>query len=171
MRLNGVQSATSTVFETAIAKAPTGHAVRTARLLFDSGANISLIINRLAITLIAKRIQSYKEISGFGGNRVSNHAVEIELGSAYKIRGRHVRVRCQVVDDVYPDWPGQDLSNIAGMSFLKNKQLADPGLGEKGKIDILLGLSDVTSCYLSSLICAPECFVEARESIFGWCPA
>ena len=103
----------------------------------------------------------------FGGNRVSNHAVEIELGSAYKIRGRHVRVRCQVVDDIYPDWPGQDLSKIAGMSFLKNKQLADPGLGEKGKIDILLGLSDVTSCLLSS-ICAPECFVEARESIFGW---
>ena len=168
MRLNGVQSATSTVFETAIAKVSTGHAVRTARLLFDSGANISLITNRLAITLKAKRIQSYKEISGFGGNRVSNLAVEIELGSAYKIRGRHVRVRCQVVDDIYPDWPGQDLSKIAGMSFLKNKQLADPGLGEKGKIDILLGLSDVTSCYLSSLICAPECFVEARESIFGW---
>ena len=73
-----------------------------------------------------------------------------------------------VVDDIYLDWPGQDLSKIAGMSFLKNKQLADPGLGEKGKIVILLGLSDVTSCYLSSLLCAPECFVESRESIFGW---
>ena len=96
MRLNGFQSATSTVFETAIAKASTGHAVRTARLLFDSGANISLITNRLAVTLKAKRIQFYKEISRFGGNRVSNRAVEIELGSAYKIGGRHVRVRCQV---------------------------------------------------------------------------
>ena len=69
------------------------------------------------------------------------------------------------MDDIYPDWPGQDLSKIAGMSFHNNKQLANPGLGEKGKIDILLGLSDVTSCYLSTLICAPECFVEARN---GW---
>ena len=33
------------IIETAIAKASTGHAVRTARLLFDSGANISLIIS------------------------------------------------------------------------------------------------------------------------------
>ena len=122
----------------------------------------------MAITLKAKRIKSYKEISGFGGNRVSNRAVEIELGSAYKIRGKHVRVRFQVVDDIYPDWPGQDWSKIAGTSFLKNKQLADPGLGKKGKIDILLGLSYVTSCNFSSLICSPECFVEARESIFGW---
>ena len=80
---------------------PTGYAVRTARLFFDGGANISLITNHLAITLKAKRIQSYKEISEFGGNRVSNHAVEIELSSAYEIRGRHVRVRCQVVDDIY----------------------------------------------------------------------
>ena len=72
------------------------------------------------------------------------------------------------MDDIYPDWPGQDLSKIAGLSFLKNQQLADLGFGEKGKIDILLGLSDVTSCYFSSPICAPEFFVEARESNFGW---
>ena len=99
------------------------------------------------------------------GSLISDHVVELTLSSAYKKDGEQVTIDCHVVDHI-DDVSVNSLSEVLQMPFLQGNQLADSGRGSH--LDLLIGMTDIPHCYLTSIICSANKSLEARESIFVW---
>ena len=158
-------TSTSSLLETAVVKASVDRRETLTRALLDGGATLTLVTCKLATTLGAKKIPSRVEIKGVDGSLISDHVVELTLSSAYKKDGEQVTLDCHVVDHI-DDVSANGLSEVSQMPFLRGKQLADPGRGSH--LDLLIGMTDIPHCYLTSIVFSANKTLEARESIFGW---
>ncbi len=125
-----------------------------ARVLMDTGSGITLISNRLAQSLKAKKQRSVHEITGLNGTKcvTSKNEVFCILSSANETGGEEVVIRAHVVDQITSDYALQDLSSIRSLPFLQGKQLADPEFGKSGRIDLLLIPIGVFMTNLSQLL-------------------
>ena len=71
---------------------------------------------------------------------------------------------CHIVDHII-EVPCEGLSDVALMSFLKGKKMAD--CGRESRVDIILSMEDKSYCYHPDLCCNTDKRLEARKSIFG----
>ena len=97
-----------------------------------------------------KQIPSRINIEGVRGSFTSTHSVELELSSAYKRDDVPTVIECHLVDNI-SDVSADGLYEARQMPFLKGKQLADSGRGNK--ID-------------SSLVCQICLIIICKQSRF-----
>ncbi len=137
-----------------------------ARVLMDTGSGITLISNRLAQSLKAKKQRSVHEITGLNGTKwvTSKNEVFCILSSANETGGEEVVIRAHVVDQITSDYALQDLSSIRSLPFLQGKQLADPEFGKSGLIDI----ADTNRCIYDQSESTSDRSFRTWNSVFGW---
>ena len=155
----------TSLLETALVRVEAGPHSTIARVLLDGGSNITLVTNRLANTLKAKKKPRPMKIEGLNSDSMSQHTVELTLSSVMERDGEELVTDCHIVDHII-DVPCKGLSAVAQMSFLKGKKMAD--WGRESRVDIILGIEDMSYCYHPDLCCSTDKKLEARKSIFGW---
>ena len=135
----------------------------------DSGSSITLVTARLANSINAPKIKSYKIIRGMQNSTVarSSHAVRLTLEPLSGSSNESVIVLAHVVDWI-TDIEPQDLSSLRNQPFLRGKHLADPELGRFGMVDILLSVVDTNRCIHDVSVSSPDRSTRAWQSIFGW---
>ena len=140
-----------------------------ARLLFDTGSAIS-ISQRLADTLQAKCMPSSYSIQGLGDSHIPcTSLVDIQLRPLQGNTNEYIPVRCHIVDNIMSDGYLQTDINLKELSFIKTKSpLADPHLGKQGKIDLLLGVTDVAQAFRGEAVTTGDHKTLATKTLFGW---
>ena len=138
------------------------------RALVDSVATVSVITSQLAHSQKAKRHASDSNIEGIGGPLGSNHTVELTLSSPHGYSDQAVAIEAHIVDRICNDTKEQFADHIKQMKFLEGKQLADPYLGQAGRVDLLLSILDSFECFLDGTAFSEDRKLRAQETIFGW---
>ena len=139
-----------------------------ARLLFDTGSAIS-ISQRLADTLQAKRMPSSDSIQGLRDSHTPcTSLVDIQLRPLQGNTNEYIPVRCHIVDNIMSDGYLQTDINLKELSFIKTKSpLADTHLGKLGKIDLLLGVTDVAQAFQGEVVTTGDHKTLATKTLFG----
>ena len=114
-----------------------------ARALLDNGSSASFVSERLAQTLRLPRTSQKARISGVAGITHHSSHQSIASFSISPIKSPHKKfdVTAIVVPRVTCDLPFAPITLDKGWNHLEDVDLADPGFGCPGKIDMLLGIN------------------------------
>ena len=155
---------------TALSKACSGQRSQSARILLDPGSEASMITQRMANKLHAKKIPCNIVIQGVGKSDTrSTHYVDIFLGSLHEPSDDEVKVTCYVVDNILPVSACQDIQALRNKPEIQVlSPLADPQLGEAGNVDILLSITDGGRCYRNVYYQIDNQTINIHRTIFGW---
>ncbi len=156
------------LLSTAIALVSSGSYRQRARALLDSGASITLISERLASSLSAKRHHQRLQIAGVTGGAVSRSYVEVTLKSVYQTNHHDsVSIKCHVVPKLQSLQPPRNPQCLLKIPCIQNKSpIADPHLG--GEIDLLLGIADCGRCSRGPPCHSTDGATIANNTLFGW---
>lgn len=155
---------------TALATVSAGGLQQRARMLLDTGAEVTLISKELATTLGARRLPAKPlELDGVGHAK-SLYSITLTLyGDECVEKGDE---RIEIVAHVMEKLPQLngcvDLTEVYDMPFLKDVPLADPGTSSEKVVDIILDATAFYHCRLGDTIMSPIKGLIADKTIFGW---
>ena len=123
-----------------LVNAPDGTSVE-ARALLDNASSTSFISERLAQSLCLPRANQSAKISGIAGLSHSSPTQSLANFSISPVRfPKMINITAVVVPKVTCDLPFHPIPFKAEWNHLSGIQLADPGFGRPGRIDVLLGV-------------------------------
>ena len=144
-----------------------GSYIRCCRAQLDTGAMLSLVTQRQASSIQARRLrENAVTISGVGGGELhSTHEVEFQLQSLYFTES--ITVRASVVD-VIPDCVSTgSFTEPSKIDAFKDFQLADPQFSLGARMDLLLGITHCNACSLPGIVLSQDKGHKAELTIFG----
>ena len=149
--------------------APDGSSVEV-RALLDNASSASFISERLVQSLSLPRISQRIRVSGIGG---LSHKAPIQSITNFQVSPvRHVKKRIDVTAVVVPkvtcDLPLCPVPFDLQWKHVSDLPLADPGFGQPGRIDILLGVDVFVDVLRHGRWMAPPGSPTALETEFGW---
>ena len=149
--------------------APDGTSVE-ARALLDNASSVSFVSERLAQNLCLPRSSQDITVSGIAGLR---HKSPIQSVTSFEVSpvmlsGRKISVTAIVIPRVTCDLPLCRVPHSLSWRHLSDLPLADPGFGEPGKIDVLLGIDVFSEVLLHGRRSGPPGTPTAFETVFGW---
>ena len=149
--------------------APDGTAVE-ARALLDNASTASFVSARLAQSLRLPRVSQRARISGVAGlhHQSSNQSITNFCITATRPPLRNINVTAIIVPKVTCDLPFSPISFNKEWEHLDGIDLADPGFGVPGKIDLLLGVDVFVDVILHGRRSGPPGMPIAFETCFGW---
>ena len=148
-------------------KAPDGTFVE-ARALLDNGSCASFISERLATTLSLPRKPVHLRVSGIGG---LSHKPPLQSVTTFEVRslsGAGIEVTAVIVPKVTCDLPTAPVAFDLNWSHLSDIPLADPGFGQPGRIDVLLGADVFVGILREGRRKGPGNSPTAFETDLGW---
>ncbi len=149
--------------------ASSGYLQQGARALLDSGSGSNLITSRLARSLKAKFEESYTTLFGLADTPVeSSHKVTVVLDSVDSNNPSQITLEMQVVDKIGNGLTPFDGEDIKKREFLKGLNLADPLLGQPGRLEMLISAQDTIRMSLLGQRFSPDRMMLAENTIFGW---
>ena len=124
-----------------LVSAPDGTSVE-AQALLDNASSASFISERLAQSLCLPHASQSARISGIAGLSHKSPLQSLATFSISPVKPstKKVNVTAVVVPQVTCDLPFHPIPYNIEWNHLSNLQLADPGFGHTGRIDILLGV-------------------------------
>jgi hypothetical protein len=149
--------------------APDGSSVE-ARALLDNASSASFVSERLVQCLSLPRFNQHVRVSGIGG--VSQRA-PIQSISSFQIspvgpNKRKIGIAAVVVPKVTCDLPLAPVPFQLNWKHLADLPLADPGFGQPGRIDMLLGVDVFVDVLRHGRRSGPPDSPTALETEFGW---
>ena len=141
-----------------------------ARAILDSASSVSFVSERLTQGLRLSRSSQNARISGIAGlshkspiQSITNFSI-----SAVKSASKKINVTAVVVPQVTCDLPHHPINLSMKWNHLSNVDLADPGFGQPGRIDVLLGVDIFVQVLLHGRRIGPSGSPVAFETEFGW---
>ena len=149
--------------------APDGTSVE-ARALLDNASSASFVSQRLAQSLHLPRASQRAKISGIAGLTHSSTNQSLTSFSISSVTSPEpkISVTAVVVPKVTCDLPFSPISFKAGWDHLSDLELADPGFGQPGRIDLLLGIDVFVAVLLHGRRSGPPGTPVAFETCLGW---
>lgn len=147
--------------------APNGSSVEV-RALLDNASCASFISERLAHSLSLCRRHVSVSVSGIGG---LSHKPPLQSVTTFEIQsshGRKIEVTAVIVPKVTCDLPTAPVAFDLSWSHLTDVTLADPGFGQPGRIDILLGADVFVDVLRDGRRRGPANAPTAFETDLGW---
>ena len=149
--------------------APDGSSVET-RALLDNASSASFISERLVQSLSLPRASQQIRVSGIGG---LSHKAPIQSITNFRIMpvrpaGESIDVTAVVVLKVTCDLPLCPIPFDLQWKHISDLPLADPGFGQPGRIDILLGVDVFVDILRHGRRTGPPGSPTAFETEFGW---
>ena len=149
--------------------APDGSTIE-ARALLDNASSTSFVSERLVQSLCLPRMNHNVRVSGIAG---MSHKAPIQSISTFKISAvkpasRKIDVTAVVVPRVTCDLPLSPVAFDLSWKHISDVPLADPGFGQPGRIDILLGVDIFVDVLLHGRRRGPPGTPTAFETEFGW---
>ena len=147
--------------------APDGSSVE---VLLDNASSASFISERLVQSLSLPCINQQIRVSGIGG---LSHKAPIPLIANFQISpvrptGRSIGVTAVVVPKVTCDLPLRPVPFELKWNHIADLPLADPGFGQPGRIDVLLGVDVFIDILRQGRRTGPPGSPTAFETEFGW---
>ena len=140
-----------------------------ARALLDNASSASFVSERLVQSLSLPRHNQHVRVSGIGG--ISQRA-PIQSISSFEISpvGRYKKRIgiTAVVPRVTCDLPLTPVPFDLSWNHISDLPLADPGFGQPGRIDLLLGVDVFVDALLNGRRNGPPGSPTALETVFGW---
>ncbi|XP_076549217.1 uncharacterized protein LOC143306777 [Osmia lignaria lignaria] len=156
-----------TLLATAHAQVITSSTTYNARLLVDSGSELSFVSEDLVEQLGLQRTQSSISITGIGGKKstqtrgiVSLHLQSLYNTSSISIQTHVLRTLTTILpssEAPHQDWP-----------HLNRLKLADPEFYKPRPIDVIIGADNYGRIIKSNVIKGSPSMPVAQLSIFGW---
>ena len=149
--------------------APDGSSVE-ARALLDNASSSSFVSERLAQGLSLPRQHQRIHVSGIAGSSPSSPIQSIascQISPAHR-SGKSIRLTAIVVPKVTCDLPVSPVSFDLSWDHISDLPLADPGFGQPGRIDMLLGVDIFVDVLLQGRRTGPPGAPVALETKFGW---
>ncbi|XP_076549057.1 uncharacterized protein LOC143306157 [Osmia lignaria lignaria] len=156
-----------TLLATAHAQVITSSTTYNARLLVDSGSELSFVSEDLVEQLGLQRTQSSISITGIGGKKstqtrgiVSLHLQSLYNTSSISIQTHVLRTLTTILpssEAPQQDWP-----------HLNRLKLADPEFYKPRPIDVIIGADNYGRIIKSNVIKGSPSMPVAQLSIFGW---
>nr|XP_034195140.1 uncharacterized protein LOC117611301 [Osmia lignaria] len=156
-----------TLLATAHAQVITSSTTYNARLLVDSGSELSFVSEDLVEQLGLQRTQSSISITGIGGKKstqtrgiVSLHLQSLYNTSSISIQTHVLRILTTILpssEAPHQDWP-----------HLNRLKLADPEFYKPRPIDVIIGADNYGRIIKSNVIKGSPSMPVAQLSIFGW---
>lgn len=155
---------------TAIAQVSAGSHRCLARLMVDTGAEVTMISKELAISLHAPHLHSTPVRIGGMGSVVSPYAIELTLHGEEKLgfADETVIIDSRVLEHLRQPTSRTPNRNLRSQPFLKGRLIADPDYGPGSKVDIILDLHSWQNCRVEGTIKGPQRDAWADCSLFGW---
>ena len=149
--------------------APNGTSVE-ARALLDNASSASFITERLSQSLCLPRAKQNARISGIAGLSHSSPTQSLATFSIAPVSPstKKIGVTAVVVPSITCDLPFHPIPFKTEWSHLSHLQLADPGFGRPGRIDVLLGVDVFVDVLLHGRRNGPPGTPVALETHFGW---
>ena len=149
--------------------APDGSSV-IARALLDNASSASFFSERLVQNLALPRVNQQIRVSGIGG---MSHKLPIQSITSFQIApiqhtGRSIAVTAVVVPKVTCDLPLCPVPFDLQWKHITDLPLADPGFGQPGRVDILLGVDVFVDILRHGRRTGPLGSPTALETEFGW---
>lgn len=139
-----------------------------ARALLDNGSCASFISERLATSLSLRRKHVPIRVSGIGG---LSHKPPLQSVTTFEVRslsGRGIEVTAVIVPKVTCELPTAPVAFDLSWSHISDIPLADPGFGQPGRIDVLLGADVFVDILRDGRRKGPENSPTAFETDLGW---
>ena len=152
-----------------LVEAPDGSSVE-ARALLDKGSSASFVSTRLAQSSRLPRSHQSVRISGVAGlacNSSSRHIATFNVSSLHSPH-RKLNMSAVIVPRVTCDLPLHPTPLDRKWDHLARIQLADPGFGDPGRIDLLLGVKVFAEVMRHGQRLGPSGSPLALETEFGW---
>ena len=148
---------------------PDGNVVE-ARALLDSGANASLITERVKDSLKLSASKVHLNVSGLGGNTHGGKVNSIVNCCITPIHGKGapIDITAVVTPKITVDLPTSKVYPSPTWTHLRGLKLADPTYSEPGRIDLLLGIDVYLSAMRQGRRTGPPGSPYALETDFGW---
>lgn len=148
---------------------PDGSSVE-ARALLDNASSASFISERLVQSLSLTRSHQDVRVSGIGG---VSHKTPLQSVSSFQISpannaGRSIQLTAVVVPRVTCDLPLRPVPYKLEWQHISDLPLADPGFGQPGRIDLLLGVDVYIDILRHGRRSGPTGSPTAFETEFGW---
>ena len=148
---------------------PDGSSVE-ARALLDNASSASFVSERLVQSLSLPRFNQHVRVSGIGG--VSQRA-PIQSVSNFQVspvgpNERRIGISAVIVSKVTCDLPLAPVPFDLSWKHISDLPLADPGFGQPGRIDILLGVDVFVDVLRHGRRSSPPGSPAALETDFGW---
>lgn len=153
---------------TAVITVHNGAIQQRARAIMDTGADVTLITTRLANSIQAKKIKCQSTISGVTGELPIKYKVKLKLGSIYPELEDTLLTEAYVLDKLAVDLPPRDLSELKQDPSFKGLLLADPDVGQGGRVDILLGVEECSLVSRNGQLSTKGRNIMAQNTLFGW---
>ena len=150
-------------------EAPDGSSIE-ARALLDSASSASFISERLAQSLRLPCSHQSVHISGVAGlmhNSSTQHITDFKVSSLHS-PSKKFAVSAVIVPRVTCDLPLHPVPLNLAWDHLAHLQLADPGFGVPGKIDLLLGVEVFVEVMRHGRRIGVPGSPVALETEFGW---
>ena len=149
--------------------APDGSSVE-ARALLDNASSASFVSERLVQSLSLPRVNQHVRVSGIGG---LSQSAPIQSISSFQVspvgpNKRKIGVTAVVVPKVTCDLPLAPVPYQLNWKHISDLPLADPGFGQPGRIDILLGVDVFIDVLHHGRRSGPPESPTALETEFGW---
>ena len=149
--------------------APDGTSVE-AQALLDNASSVSFVSERLAQNLCLPRSSQDITVSGIAGLQ---HKSLIQSVTSFEVSpvvlsGRKISVTAIVIPRVTCDLPLCRVPHSLSWRHLSDLPLADPGFGEPGEIDVLLGIDVFSEVLLHGRRSGPPGTPGEFETVFGW---
>ena len=148
---------------------PDGSSVE-ARALLDNASSASFVSERLVQSLSLPRFNQHVRVSGIGG--ISQRA-PIQSISSFEISAvgpnkRKMGISAVIVPKVTCDLPLAPVPFKSNWKHISDLPLADPGFGQPGRIDLLLGVDVFIDVLRHGRRSGPPNSPSALETEFGW---
>ena len=149
--------------------APDGSTIE-ARALLDNASSASFISERLAHSLSLPRMSQSVSVSGIGGvyHKPPTQSVTRFQLSSLQTSGRKINVTAVVVPRVTCDLPMKPVAFEMSWMHISDLPLADPGFGQPGRIDVLLGADIFVEVLRHGRRKGPTGSPTAFETDLGW---
>ena len=176
---------------TAVVNVKSDKGQRAAILLFDEGAQISLLSSKLARTIGADLKPCDAIINGVGSTPLTcKHVTEVQIESLHlesppslhsspASSSSHpsstmsprssILVRCYVVEQQFSANPELDPLVVRRVlaDHKQHKPWSDPELG-RGRIDLLLSGGDTNRCHVGPVVFSHDKALKFTKTLFGW---
>ena len=165
----GLKAGTLVMTCQVVVTSPDGLSVE-ARALLDSASSASFISERLAQNLRLPRSTQNARITGIAclSHKSPVQSVADFRISAVKPNSKAINVAAIVVPRVTCDIPRHPIDLDLSWNHLSDLNLADPGFGQPGRIDLLLGVDIFAQVVLHGRRIGPPGSPVAFQTEFGW---
>ena len=151
---------------TALVEVANGPRSQKGRLLFDSGASVSLMTESMASHLCLQRHSANLHVDGINGDSRIKHYVHATLSSLY-YPDRNINVKFYVIKKIPATIsPKNPKAMLKDPPWCNLVEMADPALG--GHVDILVSSVVSSDCFTGPSKTSRLDRIWATPTLFGW---